>query len=520
MRTFFKACMPLFPIAVLACSAHEETAQTNDTLAERSICAPLDYASGAAPARDFYRTFDSDADAAHYLEALIEDGSLSSLSGADAKLVTFVTPEHPEYGHLGGLVRQVFDGFAKSFPQEMATILEDIGGPPRVAIIQSSKANAFALAPNGPENRSPWLFLVHTALLDLHPTSAELQGLFAHELGHLILRTFLPEIQKRVRKMYMVSGSENGILGAAQKNDPFVKKHIEELLERQGRVNGAPRLGFPALIPGVYLNLIQSLMAETGKPCQAERDAIGELKSAQMKLLPGYADGNVIPAVPSAEQAKELEALSENVRSALRAPSSCLRAPEATNMSLLELAAMQYHFENALDSDELLGHYLDVEARVDAEMPDALTVDRVLAAEAPLRAELATRQDDVHFPIDRLRVFDYEEDADDAAVRVLASIGVEPSALGDFFLKALMSSDEARAKCKADVAKAQAGEDVAIPFGRFVDVHPTTCWRYYHVTQFSSALRACTPESTRMKRPLGPSNGPSALDAIDRKIAR
>jgi predicted Zn-dependent protease len=61
---------------------------------------------------------------------------------------------------------------------------------------------------------------VNTGLLNQNRPDTELRGVFAHELGHLILRTFLSEVQRQVRGIYRIGESEDGIIGEVQDDDP------------------------------------------------------------------------------------------------------------------------------------------------------------------------------------------------------------------------------------------------------------------------------------------------------------
>jgi hypothetical protein len=162
------------------------------------------------------------------------------------------------------------------------------------------------------------------------------------------------------------------------------------------------------------------------------------------------------------------------------------------------------------DHGKLVGLMLDVETRVDAEMSDAPLIDRILAAQGDIRAELAKLQDDPAYPIDQIRIFDYEEDADDASVRVLTALGKNPIGVGQFFLD-FMPAD-ARAACLADVAAHR-----PIPYGRFIDTHPSSCWRYYHVNQFSSALSQCSAPATGVRTAKG-SGRASVIDKAPREM--
>jgi hypothetical protein len=496
----------LFAIGVLGvvtmagCAAADPAPAAADgqLRAAGGICPTLDYGHATAPA-DYYRFFDSDAKAGEYVDKIIRNGALAELSGPDARFKEIATDPH-----LVRLVAEVFEGFKKVFPREM----EGLTTPPRVAVVESEIINAFALGPGfaedatAPADRSPWIFLVHTAALNNGNTDSELRGLFAHELGHLILRTFLPEIQQRVRAIYMLGRQgEDGVLGAAEDDDPRVAAHVEKILELQTRIGGLPHLGFPATVKGQYSKIFDLMMRSVTAPtpestaaCTAVTTGLSELRTAQIALLPGAPLGNLVPATPTPEQRANLDALSSSIASAIPA---CVAAGEDEG-TLMQLTAvlnklpMEAVAPEHPDHARLIELMVDAERQVDAEAPAAPMSEKMLRAEALMRAEQIALRDDPAFPIDQIRVFDYEEDADDAAVRVLTAIGDDPLGISGFLLSTVPR--EAREGCVAHVA---AGKPVS--FGRFIDTHSPVCWRHYHAAQFSKALAACSPEATAAK---------------------
>jgi hypothetical protein len=494
---------PLLAIAAACTQVEPESASAMGELESGGICASLDYGHTTSTT-DFYLQFESDTKAAEYVEKALASGQLAGTSGPDAKL-----KEITHDPRLTKLVAEVFEGFRKSFPKET----QDLTTPPRVAIVESESVNAYAMGP-GAQGKSPWLFIIHTALLNQTNTDTELRGLFGHELGHLILRTFLPDIQRRVRAIYTIGRSEEGVLGAAQDDDPRSAEHVEKILKIQKRINGLPRLGFPVSLDNLYLKILRKLTTEAAAavpgapdPCALANEKIKELRGLQIDLIPNAAQQNFIPLVPTSKQQAELDRLTVVVGNELR---SCTAAV-APKMSLLELSTIVNQLPPEStdpahpDHQKLLGLTLESELRVDAEAPDALLVDRIVRAESALRSELAALQEDPSFPIEQIRVFDYEEDADDAAVRVLSSIGDDPKGNGLFLLSIM--PPEAKAACLRDV---EAGKPIA--FGNFVDTHPSTCWRYYHTTQYEKALGQCGASAASAKRAPKGSGRPSVLD--------
>jgi hypothetical protein len=496
LATFFlaAACRP---------ADADGTEKAGGALSGAGICSTLDYGHTVPPSV-FYRKFESDEKAGEFVGKLIALGQLAGESGPNAKF-----KEITQDPRILQLIDQVFEGYKRAFPRET----EGMTTAPPVAIVETDVVNAFALSPgfvedpSAPADKSPWLFIIHSALLDLGPTDNELRGLIGHELGHLILRTFLPEIRQHVRAVYLSGAKEDGVFGEAAKDDPAVGQHVEEIVKRRDRVGGVPELGLDVLegprLPaaGSYLTVIDTLVAgaEAAKPgsCAGAKQKMSELAAAQKALLPHLAEGNYIPATPTADQRATLDRLSTETGAALEA---CLPADEG---SLLELNAALNHVDPAaLGPDKML----DAEKQVDAENPSASMVHRILLAQDKIRAELTTLRNDPKFPIDQIRIYDFEEDADDASVRVLSAVGQDP--LGNANLLVKMGLPPAlQQACRDAVA---AGRPV--PYGQFIDPHPATCWRYYHLTQFAKGLDQCGAAAPAASRAASGSGRASVID--------
>jgi hypothetical protein len=511
-------------ILVAACSAQtpDDASSAASEIHGGSVCAPLDYPHVLSNA-DFFRQFESDAAAGEYLTKIIAQGQLAPISGPDARF-----REITQDARLLRLVGEVYEGFKRVFPSDVA----GLPTPPRVAIVESDIKNAFALGPGYVEDaqhrhdQSPWLFIVHTALINEGGTDTELRGLFAHELGHLILRNALPEVRQAIRSIYLIAGSEDGIIGEAQTDEGPLAAHVEEMLKRQQRVGGVPELGLPvfAALGATYPKITDMLLGlatpDTGASSAACADAKTKeaaLQNAQKALIPGITAGNLVPRAPTAEESAHLEELSQATASALR---TCLEPMTAgpSRASLMQLtAAMNELPEGAADPShpdhaKLLGLMLDDEKAVDADLVTAPLIDRMLKAQAPIRSEFIALRASPTYPIDEVRVYDFEEDADDAAVRVLHAIGDDPLGIGKFLLDALMTPAE-KASCLADVAAHR-----AVPYGRFIDTHPATCWRYYHAKQFAEALGTCSSVATTARSAPKGSGRPSVTFLPPREL--
>jgi hypothetical protein len=502
------ACFaPLFA-AIAACSttAPEASDVAEGEIHGGGVCATLDYTHTIGT--EYYRPFDSDAKAAEYVEKLLSMGSLVPMAGPNARL-----KEITEDARLVRLVGEVYDGFRRTFPAETA----GLPVAPRVAILETDMLNAFALGQRQLDDdatpRAPWLFFVNTALLNHKgATDVALKGVFAHELGHLILRTFEPEIQRRVRVVYMIQGSEDGILGEAAVDDPRVGAHVEKILQIQDRIGGIGELGLPVYQNTKYFAVIDHALskapADPSGPCAAAKAGIDALKTTQTSFLPGAPLGDLTPRALTPEEKAMLEQRSATIADQLH---QC-GAQAGDHTSIAQLVATMNGLPptsvdpGSPDHEKLLALMLPAELRADAESAaNASLFDRLVSAIGTLQSELIELQNDPAFPIDQIRVFDFEEDADDASVRVMKTIGDDPAGVGLFFLSVLPA--EAREKCLSDVAAGR-----PIRFGRFIDTHPSTCWRYYHAKQFANALNQCssTPPGARTL-PKG-SGRPSILD--------
>src|SRR5262249_54083578 len=150
---------------------------------------------------------------------------------------------------------------------------------------------------------------------------------------------------------------------------------------------------------------------------------------------------NFAPRSPTVAESANLDQLSTATADALRA---CIDPLGATG-SLAELVAAtnslaptSVHPDDP-DHGKLVGLMLQTEIDVDTANPNAQILYLLLQAQAPIRSELVAMQRDPAMSVDSIRVYDSEEDADDAAVRILAALGDDPTGIGTFLLKAAMT---------------------------------------------------------------------------------
>lgn len=468
---------------------------------KKDICVTLDYGHQRSNG-DYFRRFADDAAALAYSRDFLRVSNMP-----EAKDVT-------HDARLERLLSQVFDGFRKVYPRET----EGLDQPPRIVVVAADGVNAFAGFDERPQvNRAPWLVWVHSGIFSDPKPDLELQGLFAHELGHLILRDLLPETRAKIRTHYRVpGGDEHGVIGAIAEDDPAVREHVEEL-----RVLGAMvgrdivfgPLPFSAFGDNEYQSLLMTLMdldeAASPEPSACTAGADGLRRLAAIHAANTSVHDFVLRLTPA--QRDEVDRLVASTSGSLR------RCYGKVERSLFELkvrervASMTNGGAPAEQARAVLDRTLDptteehhrayaalmtndVERAVDAASTP--TIDRLFKVIDTLHRRIGELEADPSLPIDELRVFDMEEDADDAALRVLRAVDLDPLATGRFFANLMPSPS----RCYRDV---ESGEVPA--YGRFIDPHNGTCWRFFHGVQLAKALERCP----KVPRQLAPSAGAS-----------
>lgn len=478
--------LAFLPIAALATACAVTTSDASGTdeseVREGGVCTTLDYGH-ARPNADYFLPFAGDDAVKEY---------------ATAFLAAMHKPPFKEVSHdvrLVKLLDDVYAGFKKVFPRETA----GFDAPPRIVIVDSEEMNAFAGFDDRPEvQKAPWLFFVHSSILARPFDDSQLRGLFVHELAHLILRNVLPETRAKIRVHYRARAASPIVLGNVADDDASARARIEELRTLGEKVGRFPELG--PLPLGLFAQTeyqqtfawFRSQRAASSAPeaCAASDDAFGRLNTA----IQARASSETYTLGVDAAQRAELAALVSESASALRRCYAHVKGSVFEVKVRAKLASVP-----AEQAGPILAKVLDpstpehqqafdelmpdpIEREVDAEKGDRPAVDRVLDVVAKLHARAAELEADTSTPIDELRVFDFEEDADDAAVRVLRAIGDDPLANGKFLLGLLRDP----AACVREV---DSGKEPS--YGRFVDPHNGTCWRYWHAVQLSKALATC-----------------------------
>jgi hypothetical protein len=500
------AVLPLVAILSAGCASADPapTGASDDAeLREGGVCATLDYGH-AVPNADYFLQFADDAAIMSYATGfLAANGKPAPTSvSSDARLVK--------------LVNDVYAGFKKVFPRETA----GLEVAPRIVIVDAQDINAFAGYDDRPEvKKAPWLFFVHQSIIDRAMGDTQLRGLFAHELAHLILRNVLPETRAKIRVHYRVrDGKENGVLGAMEDDDKGVAERaarIHHLGEKVGRVAALGPLAIGLFSEPEYQYALGGLKAQRESSAHPEACAASDAALAQVSALIGPKTSAEeysvsLTAAESAQITKLATEIATHARSCYGHVKGSLYElkvrgrfgnlpPEIAGpklKALLDPKSPEYaetHAEVMTD---------DIEKKLDADDGKTPTVDRLFTVVETMRAELSALESDKSMPVDELRIFDDEEDADDAAVRVLRAIDDDPHGIAGF-LTTILATPEA---CAASI---QAGKIPA--YGRFIDEHNATCWRIYHVDQMAKALARCTEAPPRARAAKG-SGVPSTDD--------
>ncbi|MBX3221640.1 MAG: hypothetical protein KF795_14050 [Labilithrix sp.] len=508
LRRSFALLVPLFSIAV-ACSdssgggrrtggapdaepgaAPGTGAAPGDSAtgaSRKNICATLDYGHERSNA-DYYLQFADDAAALKYSEGFLASSGITSSAeiATDARLIR--------------LVGRVFDGFKKVFPRETA----GMDAPPRVIVVQESGLNAFAGYDERREvDKAPWLFWVHQATVTSSRPDAELEGLYAHELAHLILRNLLPETRAKIRTHYRVPGrAERGVIGAFADDDPAVRPHADEL-RTIGALVGR-EYAFGSMPLSAYEDSeYQSLLATLAK----NRPAGGDTRTCQTadaglararEFYKAAVSVHDLTLDLTPQQTADLATLERATTAALR---SCYAS---VKKSIFELkledrsvqvlvngtpASLQTILDPTTEEHKLAYGALmanAVERDVDTKVEET-TIERILEVVATLHGRAAMLTASTALPIDELRVFDLEEDADDAAVRILRAIGDDSLGAAHLFVSQMPDP----AACLREV---NGGE---VPrYGRFIDAHNATCWRAFHAMDLARELERCPAVSS------------------------
>jgi hypothetical protein len=473
--------------------------------AVKDVCATLDYGHARSNS-DFYMKFTDDDAAFEYSKGFLEANQM---------------PEGIAVSHDARLVRlvgNVYGAMQKVFPSETA----GLDTPPLIITVKDDTVNAFAGFDDRENyNKAPWMFWIHEGTLNADIPDNQLEGLFAHELAHLVLRNYLPETRSKIRTHYRVPGQkEQGVIGAVTADDPVVRDHTEELRTLGKLVSRdfvAEVLPYSPFEEADYQSLLTTLHGDQQGSADPNACQTADNDVAKMKAI--YQNAASVHAIKlnlTQQQQAQLTALGNDAADAMK------KCYAHVNMSLFELKIrnattdspadqVNEFVKKALDptTDEHKYAYgllmtNDVEQQVDTKT-DETTIDRFLEVVDTLHKRILDLEADTSLPLDELRVFDLEEDSDDAAVRILRVIGDDPLSAGYLYVNQMEDPQGCFNQVKSGAVPA---------YGEFIDPHNATCWRWFHTNQLALKLNSCP---TIPKQPASSSSGSAPSSPADRR---
>jgi hypothetical protein len=411
-----------------------------------------------------YKAFASHDEAASWFDTF--KTSPAGVLHGDSK-ISVVAESDPRYADVHREVDAIWAIFKALFPRDTEGL-----ELPRVLLLDNAKRNAFAVF-DRELGLLPHAFMINTGLLKSGSGDVDIDGLrgvIAHELAHHVLKHGWDDNHEKVNRFYLAANATGAQFGFEQTNDPALSEGGNKFIELASVSGDWPVKawnGFPRA-NGV-LGKIKTYIHNEAKKKNAAACATAEQSLAKVATAaaPIVADGtSVVPAT-----AAELKALDAATREYLARELTC------TNVLTDSLVKMAAAF---------LG---TTEAAVLAELPDetkAAMAPAKTAYEAVARITVAHDAALIKIPVDGLRYYSTEEEADDVSVNVLLRLeGANPNGMGAFFRDGM--DDAARAKCDAEIAS---GEP---KYGRLSDGHHATCWRMWHVAKLVTYLRAPGP---------------------------
>jgi hypothetical protein len=493
-------------------SAANDDPSANPAGTKKDVCATLDYGHSRAN-RDYFRMFADDAAAFDYSKDFLAYSEM---------------PEGTEVSHDGRMVRllgRVYEGFRAVFPRET----EGLDAPPRIVVINADGVNAFAGYDERPDmNKAPWVFWVHRGTLTSSTPDDQVEGLFAHELAHLLLRNLLPETRAKIRTHYRLpGGEEQGIIGAVTPDDPAVRQQAEELRSmgaKVGRYAAFGALPVSTYQDSDYEDLLATLGTMRGQSPDASACNTADKNIQRARtILSGKVSVHNAALYLSKQERDELGTLVPSTSDALkkcyahvkmplyelwvrdrvrRTPDLSTDVQKALVTKALDPSTTDYATMRASLSTE-------VERRID-DNADRPTIDRFIEVVDTLHRRAGTLESDPSLPIEQLRVFDLEEDADDAAVRVLRYLDEDPLSNARLYVNMMPNASECT----------RAIDTGSVPaYGRFIDEHNATCWRLFHSKELVRALEQC-PKVPPTRKGASQGASPARTAPADRSAAR
>ncbi len=421
-----------------------------------------------------YRFFASDAEA-------VADGKELLIKGGRASTPA-LPPGSPQQAQAEAIIKQVYPAFRKLYPEQT----EGLDTPPRVVIVDApTTPNAFAARDEGSSPpTAPWYIFFNTGAFAATVTPDDLIGVVGHEMSHLILRNNADAVVAAYARHYKVT-DEASVFGASQPDDPAVAARATELETLRAVVGptGAPELLGVPYAPlaspgavGTYIDLWgytygkYKTMSPSPTSCAKLDTDLAALKASFKSHLVNADYAYTADAAFKAD----VQAQATIVRDDM---AKCLPGFKRTFAALFA--------ERQKDEPTFVPPVLDaVEKAAEAKFAGTNFVGEYLELASTKGKELAAVEAKTDLPLDSLRVYRAEEDADIAAAYVLHQLGKDPRSTALFLLHS--GAADYAAQC---IAKAK-GQAKAPTYGLLRNDHPATCWRYWNLDRLAGLLDA------------------------------
>ncbi len=340
-------------------------------------------------------------------------------------------------------VDQAYLAFKALYPRFMAN-----KDKPAFVIIESENAtDIHAYFPEKYEHNHKGLMIFTTSFIASDWSEAKKLGLVSHEMSHLLFW----HLDAKVNPINISYADKTPLSLVEAEN---FKKWIS-LADIMGWANQKEMNGvtFRSQMGGGMQLLISNLVKSDKPKCGKElENGLGVL-TERLEIIDGfYWDSVLTTAEEKSQRDKETRHLLQMIRSCLQEQSS------QTNS-----VKVNQNATNVLRS-------VDIEVPDDGLSFDGL-IDLTKRAQAKLR-ELAEG-----FAIQKLRYYSSEDQADEAAITVIKSLGHNGSDFPDIFFTQL--DEKSKKLCERAIE-----DDIEPPFGNLLDSHHAPCWRIYNLRKF------------------------------------
>ncbi|MBT8492473.1 MAG: hypothetical protein KJO07_05400, partial [Deltaproteobacteria bacterium] len=317
---------------------------------------------------------------------------------------------------------------------------------------------------------------VHRGLFDRGATDGELLAIIMHELEHAVGLHGLSGVKDRIARYYLAAGNREPF-GFEQVSDPGVEDAVGawmSLSEDAGWFSGTAMVGFP--FPGysfggnlgdLYWRALDVYADTTDEACAS---AVAQFNEAYDGYMLRY-DGNSqnIYFGEDTDLAAYIGTLALNA-----VHSSCFANFELDYFDMMALYLNSSAAEVRADMDA--ESIAVVEGKNAFEGISALLGHR----RAVMREIEAATAEATGQPWSRVRVYSYEEAADDATVAVMHDMGYGADQGSSAMF--LLVGEPYQASCSTLL-----GGTGILPYGTLADAHHAACWRVRHLADVADS---------------------------------